>query len=511
VVQRKRQSISSLTAHEEDNVAFSKTPDINTYSTKQIPLAHAYHSRQANNDKDVDYLNVYFDVVQSRDTQEQHIDIHCRPGVDVWTDFFGSTDVRAVYYWEEKLKYFVWVQDDIKVVSGANGSILTTISGVLGTSSGDVGVTEFLYDDGTVKLVFTDGVDLKTVDDAYTVVASASPDLRSPCLTTLVFLDGYLFMVDATNNDIVNSNLNDPLAFTAGDFIQAEMVADTMKGLFKINNYIVAFGKNSIEYFWDAANATGSPLQRNDTPVKFNGLLSINTVARMGNKLYFLGNNNEGSPTIFMMEDFKLKEIGNESMRRQLSSETSADSSWNAAIMSFNGLDFYVVSGAATKTYVVNLEKPELWTRWAFAGTDQMQVRFAVSARATGEGYTCVFYAHGTEYLFQFDPTITTDNLVPYTWTVVTPREDFDNYNQKVINRLSVKGDRPSADTTMSISWTDDDYQTFSTPQTVNLNQELPCIYQCGPFRRRAHKLTCTPTVPFRVRTLEVDVNLGNS
>jgi hypothetical protein len=95
--------------------------------------------------------------------------------------------------------------------------------------------------------------------------------------------------------------------------------------------------------------------------------------------------------------------------------------------------------------------------------------------------------------------------------TLISNNEDFDSMNTKACNRLTVYGDRPSVDTTLTISWSDDDYQNFQTAQTVNLNQELPCIYQCGSFRRRAHKLTCTPTVPFRLRYLELDLNMGNT
>lgn len=487
-------------------MAFTKTPTVSTYRTQPLPLLREYNSRASGFSKDVDYLNVFFEPAMNKLTQEKSYDIFCRPGIDAFSTILQSINVRAVYYWEEESKYYVWIDDDIQIVNGTTGAIITTITGVLGTSSGKVAVTEFLYDTGDVKLVFTDGVDIKTIDSANTIAASVSPDLPTPLEVSLVFLDGYLFVIKGGTSDIYNSNLNDPLAWTAGDFLSSEILPDRITALSKINNYLVAFGPSSIEYFWDAANPSGSPMQRNDTPVKFNGYLG--GLASHGNKLFYIGNSTEGSPSLFMLEDFNIKELGNPSLRRQFEAAVGSFDDYQGTIVSVSGHTFYVVT-AAEKTYAIDVETG-LWSRWASATATSVNILYSANSK-TSTRYQPVFYVTGQPYLHRFDETITTDGDVPYDWMIITDVEDFDSYKQKVINRLTLVGDRPVEDTVISISWTDDDYQTYSTPQTVNLKQELPCIYQCGSFRRRAHKLTASPTVPFRIRHIEVDVNLGNS
>lgn len=487
-------------------MAFTKTPDKSTYQTKPLFLMKEYASRSSGFSKDPDYLNVFFEITKNKTTNENVYDIFCRPGIATFSASLQSTVVRQVYYWESQEKYFIWIDDDIQVVDGTSGAILTTVTAALGTSSGDVAVTEFLYDDGTVKLVFTDGTSLKTIDSAYTVVASADVDLPTPMKVSLVFMDGYLFVIKAGTFDIYNSDLNDPLAWTAGNYISSELLPDPLSHLAKLNNYLLAFGTSSIEYFWDSAEASGSPLSRNDTPVKFNGFLG--GLATIGNKIYFIGNNNESFPSIFVLEDFKIKEVPNESLQRQLEATTTAYTSYSGCIVAILGHHFYVLT-AGDYTYVIDVTTG-LWTRWAFTGTNKLHIKFASNSK-TSTTYIPVIYISGQQVLHKFNSSITTDAGSSYTWTVTTGNEDFDSYNQKVINRLTVYGDRPASDTTMSISWSDDDYQTFNSAQTVNLNQELPCIYQCGSFRRRAFKLTCTPTVPFRIRYLELDINLGNS
>lgn len=490
-------------------MAFTKQPTVSTYQTKTIPLMSEYSSRAVGFAKDPDFVNVFFEVTKNKTTKEDAYDIFMRPGTTAFSNTFQSNNVRLVYFWERENKFLVFVDNDIQIVSGTTGSIVTTVTNVFVGSTPTVGCTEFLYDSGVVKLVFTDGSVLKTIDNAWSVSASAT-GLPGAMYTDLVFLDGYIFALSGTTFDVYNSNLNDPLTWTAGDFISPEMVPDLATNIAKLNNYLVVFGASSIEYFWDAANATGSPLQRNDTPVKFNGFLS--GLAQHGNKICFIGNNTEGEPSVFMLEDFKIKELGNESLRRQLAGEVQGTaliySDWKGVIAAINGHVFYLVS-TLTKTYAIDLATG-LCTRWAYAGGTTFTVTFAGNAKGPAY-YNPVIYISGLSKLSIFDNTLTTDVLVEYTVTLITHNEDFDSFNTKSVNRLTICGDRPTVTTNVSVSWSDDDYQTYSTAQTVNMNQDIPCLYDLGPFRRRAYKLTLTPTQPFRMRYLELNINMGIS
>lgn len=467
-----------------------------------------YNSRSSNSfSKDVDYLNVFFEPTKNKVTQENYYDIWTRPGlINLGTGVLQSTNVRFVYFWEATQTYYVWIDDDLQLVD-TSGNIYLTLSAVLGTSSGPVTATEFLYDTGAVKLVFTDGQSIKTIDNTNTVVASTDPDIPTPIQVSLVFLDGYLFVVKAGTFDIYNSDLNDPLAWTAGNYISSEMLPDGLSAIAKLNNYLVALGTSSVEYFWDAANVSGSPLQRNDTPVKYNGYLG--GLASFGNKLYYIGNTTESRPGVFVLEDFKIKELGDESLWRQLESTQQTFSEVYASIVSIQGHSFYVFTFGSGTSYAIDLET-NLWSRWAVAGGTTFSAKFSTNSK-TAATYLPVLYINGRDRLSHFDKAVTTDFGTSYSMIITTERESFDSFNLKTINRLTIVGDRPTANTNISISWSDDDYQTFSSAQTLNINQELPCIYQCGSFRRRAHRLSCSPTVPFRLQYLEADINIGNS
>jgi hypothetical protein len=230
------------------------------------------NSRDQTTNKDVENLNCFFDLIRNKQIEDQEYNVVKRAGTSTFGDALQSTAHRGLYYWEEEDLIYVAVDNDIQVFAASNGSLNETLSNVFTTSSGDVGFTEFLYEDNTVKIVATDGTRLVTIDAAGTVVTGADADMPAH-LPQPIFLDGYLFIVKADTADIYNSDLNSPLVFTAGNFLVGEMFPDKIFRICKLNNYLVAFGSSSIEYFWDAAVATGSPLQRNDTPVKLVGFL----------------------------------------------------------------------------------------------------------------------------------------------------------------------------------------------------------------------------------------------
>ena len=345
---------------------FDRTPSISTYQTKQLSLVAEMNSRASTPTKDVDYLNCFPEQLKNKTTKQQDISIRKRSGCTTLAILAAGT-IRGVYFWEDRAKAYVVIGDDIAIYSMPGGTLDTTLTSVFGTSTGEVGFTEFLYEDGTVKLVVTDGTTLSTIDTANTVVAGADADMPVH-LPQIVFLDGYLFMVKVDTADLYNSNLNAPLAYTAGDFISSEMIPDRATGVDKLNNYIVLWGNNSIEYFWDAANASGSPLQRNDTPIKLVGL--VGGIAHHGNKIYFVGDVNHSEPSVFVLEDFKITPLGNEQIRRFLTGAVA--SSIYANIISTDGHDFYVLHNGSY-TFALELETG-LWTRWGFAQTASFDI-----------------------------------------------------------------------------------------------------------------------------------------
>jgi len=480
-------------------MAFSKSPSVDTYQTKEVKLIWALENRESGGTKDVLALNGFYDLLVDRTTQDREYQFVKRDGLSAYPADIPSTNIRGEYFWKDQNKLFVAYDDKIRVVTGDTGATLSTETPFTSTT-GTVGFTEFYYDDGSTKIVAGDGEVLVTFDEANAMVTASDPDLPTPFKPTIVFLDGYLFIVKADTSDIYNSNLNDPTAWTSGDFLTAEMLPDTLIGISRLNNYLVAFGSGSIEYFFDAGNEAGSPLQRNDTPVKQVGYLG--GYASYKNRIYFVGSSATASPEVFMLEDFKMEELGDANLRRQIRSS----STFSAAIVSYAGHDFYVLTHEG-RTYQFDLDT-KLWTELSFQDDASMGISVSAHLPISGKGYCSVVNVEGQTGLFYFDPTTAQDALVSFPVTLQTSNQQFNGFREKFMSRLQLIGDKTSA--VISVSWTDDDYQTFNTPRTVSMNVRKPILNRLGRFLSRAFRFSYTGEHKWRLRGCEVDYNYGS-
>lgn len=486
-------------------MAFSKNPTQSTYQTKMVEIFRQINNRSNIPAQDEDYLNCFVELVNNKELKEQDKVLVKRPGTLLYAASVVGSQIRGAHYNQDFTKLYYVVSNTMYIYNVVTNTLSTSIAAFFGTTSGDVGFCDYLYDTGVQVVIATDGTTLKQIDSANVVTACTDPDLpvHVPCP---VFLDGYLFILKSGTSDLYNSNLNDPLLWTPGDFISAEIGPDLAKKVVKLNNYLVVFGTNTIEYFWDAAVASGSPLQRNDTPVKFNGFLG--GLAQHGNKSYFVGHNVQGEPDVFVLEDFKMESIGTQSITRYLGNQTLAFTSITGSIIAVSGHVFYLLN-AGTYTYVYDLDT-KLWARWSRASTDVFPITFGISCKTLTNVKTIVGF-DGETGLFLVDEDYYDDNGTLFTMAGVTDNNYFDTYNTKKMSRLIPWTDRPTSTASLSLQWSDDDYQTYNTARTIELNQDRPDISRLGAFRRRAFKWSFTANHPMRIRGFEVEINKGQT
>lgn len=484
-------------------MAFSKTPQTSTYQTKDVSLLNQWETRDSTITKDNDAINCFYELVKNKQVGDSEQIVVKRDGTVAYPYVAPTSDIRGIYYWEDKDKLLVAVGTDIVIVTASTGITLTTLSTAFATTTGEVGFVEFLYDTNNIKVVATDGTTMITIDSTNTKVVVTDTDLPVPHIPTPVFLDGYLFIVKTGTGDIYNSDLNDPTSWTPGDFITAEMSPDTVLRIANLNNYIIVFGSASIEYFFDAANSSGSPLQRYDTPYKMMGY--IGGLSASNNDLYFVGNSVKYGVQIFKATDLKIEPIGSPPIRRLATTHTSMF----GTTVSYAGHDFYVLSFNDV-TYQYDLET-KLWTRLAFKNTSDFLIKYSLIINIAGVGLMPLIICSGDATMYYFKEGVYKDNGVNFTITIITDPQDFDTMRQKTCSRLLLSSDESSVDTYVNLSWTDDDYKTFSAVRTINLNSTFRVLHRLGQFRRRAFKLTYTDNYPLRVRKLELDLNMGQA
>lgn len=483
-------------------MAFSKTPQTSTYQTKEVNLLNEWEQRDTTLTKDNDALNCFYELIQNKKTGDKDYFVVKRAGTTAYPYVAASSVIRGVHYWEDETKLFLAVDDDIYIVNSGTGALITTLTAAFGTSTGEVGFCEFLYDTNNVKIVATDGTTLITIDSSNTKVVNADADIPSPHLPQPVFLDGYLFLVKTDTADIYNSDLNDPLAWTPGDFITAEMSADAVVRISNLNNYIIVFGTASVEYFFDAANASGSPLQKYDTPHKFIGYTS--GFAKSGNDIYFIGNSVDSGIQVYRATDLKLEPLSSPPLRRAIEEDEVS----SGAVAHYAGHSFYIFS-TADGTYQMDLDT-KLWTRLAFKATSTFAITHAVTLSVSA-GLVTLCVLSGSATMYYFNNNAYQDDGTNFTFRVITDNETFDTYRNKTCSRMLILGDRPSTSLTLSVYWSDDDFQTWSTARTIDMSLETPVLHRLGQFRRRAWKIEWAQNAHMRLKKMELDLNMGQA
>lgn len=323
-----------------------------------------------------------------------------------------------------------------------------------------------------------------------------SPHVPTPC-----YMDGYVFLSPTNSVDINNSSLNPNTVLGVADswnpldYISANQFPDNIVALVRQNNYVVALGDNNIEAFYDNGNTPGSPLERNQTLTAQVGLVNRYCVQQSEKAMMFVSKSDAGKISVWILDGTNSKEISTEYQERILSAETGTISTMQFRI---DGHFFFlIILPNQNKTLVYDIEE-QIWVEWDYLPYTNF----------TFDGTDLKFQHKTAGTTHRIKNTLYQDNGVNFTVSVQIAKQDFDVQQRKFFHRLDVIGDQ--INTSLNISWSDDDYQTFSTPMIVNL---LPRAYitRCGSSRRRAWKFTHSDNTPLRLEALEVVYTKGEN
>jgi hypothetical protein len=497
-------------------MANTNSPQFNTYKTVYLPFNKTTEQRDGDleNRKDSYILNMYYDYDNNKDKQNP-LRLKKRPGL-VNTEYnlskgSSSNAIRGNYYNVNTNTFYWAVSNKVYSVSPDVGTTVRTVA-TLNTSSGYVGFTDFLKSDNTRYVIFSDGTDLWVDNYAATSCARVTDaDMPTPHIPYPVYLDGYIFLADASSGDIYNSNNDDPTLWTAGDFINAEMSADYINVLIRIKNYILVMGYDSIEYFYDAGIATGSPLQRNDSP--FQSFGTLGGVCTLGNLVIFVGHQKNQNLGVYAINDFKINRISTDIVERSILpySNTINDKSRltlsvNAHAMSIDGHHFYVLNCSNT-TWVYDIAHSE-WYEWANNTNAPLNIE-AIWNMRNGQCYTAI----ANNDLIQFFSTAAyADNGINFNCIYRTEKADFGTKNWKYIHRLflDVNQHATTGTSNVEVTWSDNDWADAGTSaRNINIFSVSPFISRLGRTRSRSFQIRYRDNYPFFIKGFYLDINVG--
>ena len=495
-------------------MAYTNAPEQQPYRPFPVEFdaTTTYRSGNLSVQRDSNIRNMYFDRI-SQENKQREVFLKKRPGLRttaydltraVSTDgirgFFNDVTANAMY-WATGNKVY-------RADPDAGTSIRTVAT--LTTLTGQVGFCEFLVAaTNTRYIIISDGTDL-WVDNyaASSCNKVTDPDLPTPHRPHPRQINGYLLLAKTSTGDIYNSNNDDPTAWTAGEYITAEALGDFVTRIEYNRNYLVAFGRSSMEIFWDAANETGSPLKRNESGYKNVGY--SNGMCQIGNVLFFVGQDQNQSLAVYKLDGFKLDRISNEIVERTLQPITTTDN--NAApvntrdgyCIAVDGHTFYVFVTQQT-TWAYDIEE-KMWYEWRDSDDGPLEIQ---AAWGQWEGSQYVAIAE-QQYISMFSPYVYQDFGTNFACVYTTERISANTQNYKFCHRMLVRADNDSNGTSnLIVSWSDDDWKSTASTTTVNLFDTSPWIHRLGRFRNRSFRFTYSDNYPLRLRGIELELAIG--
>lgn len=336
-------------------------------------------------------------------------------------------------------------------------------------------------------------------------------------------LDGTLYVMDK-NGNLAGSDIEDPTVWDSLNTINAEVEQDGGVALAAHRNHVVAFGNRTIEFFYDAANASGSPLAVRQDVTHEIGAVDFSTAWGDQNVLFFVGQTRAGGMGVYMMDGFMPSKISTTDIDTFLTSAVHTDgkSIVGSGFSTGSGM-FYVLTTYHVTTNVVPLESivynpvTGTWTQWELmhSGVDDCPIIDWTVANATRLGYGILSNGDvitvgddwspydstgATEGLWVvaddvfedgvFTNTSSSASSVVISMEIVTGDSDYGTTNRKRMDKLRLTGPVTGDSQTLTVQWSDEDNNDYNAGRTLDTSVPGRSINRLGSFRRRNFKFT---------------------
>jgi hypothetical protein len=325
-----------------------------------------------------------------------------------------------------------------------------------------------------------------------------------------VYLDGTMYVMDSGAN-IRGSDINNVATghWNAANLIVAQSEPCPAVALFKQLVYVVAFKTFSTEMFYDAGNATDSPLGAVPGQKLNYGCRDARTIAELAGVLLWVDQIREGGSSVRIMDQVTAQPCSTPQVERLLQYADAQGYyggnlyTWTAKI---DGHLFYCLTIQNLNVTLVYDISQKLWYEWTDPAGNYMPI---ISSTFLNGQTICQGQSDGR--LYQLSTQVGADNGVTVPVDVYTPEFDGGTHRRKVIDRMRVVGDYYPGNV-LQIRVSDDNYTTWSNFRTVDMGMVDPYLVNCGTFRRRVWHIHQESAVGGRLmQALEPELELGDA
>lgn len=346
-------------------------------------------------------------------------------------------------------------------------------------------------------------LDAYVYDDSIpSVTAVVDADYPAQTVPGAAYLDGTLYVMEE-DGTIHGSAIDDPTSWDPLNVIVARNEAGRGVYLAKLLSLVVALKDYSLEFFYNAGNATGSPLGRYEGPNLRVGCYSAQSVQCDEDKLFWIAQSQSGGPTVMMLDKLNPVPISNPAIDRLFQGQ--GRDSLNSWLMRMQGRLFYGLRLSTPSVTLVYDVKEKLWYQWF--GSDGLTWPIV----ATANGGTLPLAQHATNgKIFVVNPGVYLDDQEVFSWELYAPNYDGGVRVRKHLPQIDFIGDQVSG-SLLEVRHNDDDYKEgrWSGFRIVDLGQPRPFLRDEGSFYRRAYHFRHRRNTALRLQAAELTIDTG--
>lgn len=451
---------------------------------QRLPLAVSQENRDGTVGKDARLVNGFIESVD-----KEHIEVYKRPGMALFSQATAAAGC-GVYSWEGAL-YTIWGNTLYKDNVAVSGTVNTT--GGVYTFSSCLGATP--------KLFLHNGAAAYTYSVSGGLVHVTDVDFPTSAVKGSAYLDGTVYVM--TPKAVIDgSGINDPTSWDPLNSLVAQIEPDGGVFLSKQLVYVIAFKQWSVEVFYDAGNAAGSPLGTVQGAKVSIGCRHQDSVQNLEGTLYWIAQARGGGLSVWAMDSLKAQQVSPPAIDRLLQQADFATvRSWTARIVGHKLYAITLVSSNLTLVYDATSRR---WYQWTDANGNYLPI---VGSSVTEDQQTLLQH-ESSGVVYKLEMTNYTDAGSAIVFDLYTPNYDGGTRKLKYLHSIDFVADQ-TVGSLLSVRNSDDDYQSWTNFRQVDLSRKRPRLTQCGSFRRRAYHLRHVANTPLRIRALELQLDLG--
>jgi hypothetical protein len=340
--------------------------------------------------------------------------------------------------------------------------------------------------------------------ESGTLLRVTDPNYPPATVPGLVVLNSFAYVM-TPEGEIRGCKIDDATQWPVLQFATADYEDDPGVCLAKFLNYVVAFGQYTTQFFYDAGNPPpGIALSPYINANIRMGCAFSATVQNIKNTLMWVGSTTQRNWGVYVMDGMTPKKVSTDWVDRVV------DQNANSGIIAFatsagTGHTFYVLVFFTGTAIVYDMDTGQ-WHPWTSPGG--FQFSHALTQFFGGGDLWLGSGSRGGQIYVASD-TLYDDANVQFPLLVQTDKLDGGTMMRKFWGFVDLVADIGSS--TVTASWSDDDYQSWSLPIPVSMGSDRPRLSRLGSSRRRAYRFLQQDNKPARWEAAEFSYSEGES